>query len=54
MKRKKNEFQKIEGVKKVIRCHICGEKIVVKNFNQTKCSKCGYRGSNRESNKASV
>jgi DNA-directed RNA polymerase subunit RPC12/RpoP len=43
-KYKSSTFQKIEGVKKVIRCVSCGERIVVKNFNQIKCEKCGYRG----------
>jgi DNA-directed RNA polymerase subunit RPC12/RpoP len=42
--KKKNEFEKIGGVKKVIRCVICGKRIVVQNFNQMKCEKCGYRG----------
>lgn len=42
--KKRTEFAKIEGVKKVIRCVTCGRRIVVKNFNQIKCEKCGYRG----------
>ncbi|MFO7710201.1 MAG: hypothetical protein R6V53_00380 [Candidatus Woesearchaeota archaeon] len=47
--KKRTEFQKVVGVKKVIRCISCGEKITVQNFNQLKCAKCGYRGSNKES-----
>jgi DNA-directed RNA polymerase subunit RPC12/RpoP len=43
--KKKTEFQKIVGVKKVIRCVICGKRVVVQNFNQLKCEKCGYRNS---------
>jgi DNA-directed RNA polymerase subunit RPC12/RpoP len=41
---KNGEFKKIPGVKKVIRCITCGKKVFVKNFNQLKCEKCGYRG----------
>lgn len=37
-------FEKISGVKKVIRCVSCGRRIQVQNLNQTKCLKCGYRG----------
>jgi hypothetical protein len=42
---KKMVFEKIAGVKKVIRCVSCGKRIQVQNLNQTKCLKCGYRGS---------
>lgn len=42
-------FQKITGVKKVIRCKSCGKKIEVGNFNRALCSECGYRGSRRKS-----
>jgi DNA-directed RNA polymerase subunit RPC12/RpoP len=42
---KKMVFQKIDGVKKIIRCVVCGRRIQVQNLNQMKCSKCGYRGS---------
>lgn len=49
MARKKvTAFQKIEGVKKIARCISCGQKIVVQNFNQLKCNKCGYRGVNKQ------
>ena len=50
--KKITEFQKIEGVKKIIRCVCCGKRIVVKNFNQIKCEKCGYRGVRSTSVKA--
>ena len=46
-KKKMPKFEKIEGVKKVTRCICCGERIVVQNFNQLKCIKCGYRGNNK-------
>ncbi len=49
--KKTNEFEKIVGVKKVIRCIICGERIVVQNFNQLKCKKCGYRGVSKATGK---
>jgi len=37
-------FEKISGVRKIIRCSSCGKRIEIKNFNRTKCDKCGYRG----------
>ncbi|MFH0977717.1 MAG: hypothetical protein V1837_00300 [Candidatus Woesearchaeota archaeon] len=43
-KSKKMVFEKISGVKKVIRCMSCGRRIQVQNLNQTKCLRCGYRG----------
>lgn len=42
-------FQKVSGVKKVIRCKSCGRKLEVGNFNRALCSECGYRGSRRKS-----
>ncbi|MFW5991304.1 MAG: hypothetical protein ACOCQX_03670 [Candidatus Nanoarchaeia archaeon] len=41
-------FEKITGVKKVIRCKSCGKKIEVGNFNRALCAECGYRGSRRK------
>ncbi len=41
-------FQKITGVKKVIRCKSCGKKLEVDNFNRALCEDCGYRGSRRK------
>lgn len=41
-------FQKIAGVKKVIRCKSCGKKLEVDNFNRALCEDCGYRGSRRK------
>lgn len=43
-KQKKVIFEKISGVKKIIRCVSCGRRIQVQNLNQMKCNKCGYRG----------
>ncbi len=52
MAKKKNSmfepFQKITGVKKVIRCKSCGKKMEVDNFNRALCEECGYRGSRRK------
>ncbi len=52
MAKKKNSmfepFQKITGVKKVIRCKSCGKKMEVDNFNRALCEDCGYRGSRRK------
>jgi predicted RNA-binding Zn-ribbon protein involved in translation (DUF1610 family) len=44
MSQKSLVFEKISGVKKLIRCVSCGKRIQVQNLNQTKCIKCGYRG----------
>lgn len=41
-------FQKISGVKKVIKCKSCGKKIEVDNFNRSLCEDCGYRGQRKK------
>ena len=40
--KKSKAFIKIEGIKKVKRCIICGRKITISHLNQMKCKKCGY------------
>jgi ribosomal protein L37E len=48
---KKNDllipFEKIKGIKKVVRCKSCGKKIEISNFNRSLCNDCGYRGSKK-------
>ncbi len=40
---KVSTFQKIEGIKKIIRCKSCDRKMEVSNFNRALCKRCGYR-----------
>ncbi|MFP4403884.1 MAG: hypothetical protein ACLFPJ_06030 [Candidatus Woesearchaeota archaeon] len=42
-------FQKIKGIKKVVKCKCCGKKIEINNFNRSLCEECGYRGTKAKS-----
>jgi hypothetical protein len=37
------KFEKISGIKKIIRCKSCNKRIEVSNFNRMLCDRCGYR-----------
>jgi Zn finger protein HypA/HybF involved in hydrogenase expression len=37
------KFEKIKGIKKIIRCKSCNKRIEVSNFNRMLCERCGYR-----------
>lgn len=41
-----NVFGRVTKYKKKVRCEICKEFIVIKNLNQKRCEKCGYRDRN--------
>jgi ribosomal protein L37E len=41
-------FKRVVKYKKRIRCAICGKSIFIKNFNQKKCNKCGYRDKHKD------
>lgn len=41
-------FQKISGVKKIVKCKSCGKRMEVSNFNRALCEECGYRGDRKK------
>ncbi len=43
MARAQVRFEKIKGIKKIIRCKSCNRRIEVSNFNRMLCDRCGYR-----------
>jgi hypothetical protein len=43
MSRAQIQFEKIEGIKKIVYCKSCGKRIEVNNFNRMLCERCGYR-----------
>ncbi len=45
--KKGSAFQKISGIKKIIKCKSCGKRLEVSNFNRMLCERCGYREGRR-------
>jgi hypothetical protein len=43
MARANIQFEKIQGIKKIVYCKSCGKRIEVNNFNRMLCERCGYR-----------